>query len=129
MSLGEFAKQLQALVAGALPLAASKMQLALPFINPQITDEMWPMTSVLSVISSGVTYNLAQRFQKPTVARNLCLAGLSVAIFSFVALVAVVDGLILSGAPELQDFLVRGLFVVLFASVGLVVGWCFSRVL
>jgi uncharacterized membrane protein len=129
MSLGELAKQLQALVAGVLPFAMSKLESVLPFLNPQITDEMWPMTSVLSVISSGVMYNLAQRFQKPSVARRLCLWGLGAAIVSFIGLVAVVIGQFLSHAPVWEDLVARGLFVILFVSVGLVVGWCFAHVL
>jgi hypothetical protein len=129
MSLGELAKQLQALVAGALPLVTSKLQFVLPFLNPQIADEMWPMTSILSIISSGVTYNLAQRFQKPTVARALCLWGLGIAAASFVALTALVGNLFLSESPEWQDFAVRTLFIILFVCVGLVVGWCSSRIL
>jgi len=129
MALGELAKQLQALVAGALPLVTSKLQFVLPFLNPQIADEMWPMTSVLAVISSGVTYNLAQRFQKPTIARTLCLWGLGVAAVSFVTLIALVGNLFLSESPEWQDFFVRALFVILFLCVGLVIGWCSARIL
>jgi uncharacterized membrane protein len=129
MPFGEFAKQLQALVAGALPFVTSKVQFVLPFLNPQIADDMWPMTSVLAVISSGVTYNLAQRFQKPTVARKLCLWGLGTAVFSFLALMAIVDNIILSESPEWQDFAARVLFVTLFVCVGLVIGWCSSRML
>jgi hypothetical protein len=122
-------KQLQSLVAGGLPLLATRLQSVFPFLNPQIADEMWPMTSILALISSGVTFNLARRFQKPTHARRLCLWGLAFAIVSFIFLFLLIGNLVLTGHPEWQDFFARTLFVTLFVGIGLVVGWCFSHVL
>ena len=76
----ERAKQLQALFAGALPLIAAKVQFLLPFLNPKIVEELWPITSLLAIVSSGVTYNLASDSQSPRGARNLAMAGLFSAV-------------------------------------------------
>ena len=128
MSLVDLAKQLQSLVAGALPLIATKLHL-LPFLNPQITDEQWPITSVLAVVSSGVTYNLAQRYQKPRLARALALFGFGVAVASVIILLALIGKLVFSDSPDWQDVSARSLFVLLFVGIGLAVGWCSARIL
>jgi len=128
MPLSELIKQLQALVSGALPFATSKIPL-LPFLNPQIIDDEWPISSVLSLIASGMTYNFAQRFQKPKLARFLALFGLAVAIASILFLIALVNDLAFSHSPETQDFLARSMFVLLFVGIGLSTGYCFARLL
>jgi len=121
-------KQLQALVAGALPLVTSKLQFVLPFLNPQIADEM-ANDECFGRHSSWLHIILRNAFQKPTIARTLCLWGLGVAAVSFVTLIALVGNLFLSESPEWQDFFVRALFVILFLCVGLVIGWCSARIL
>jgi hypothetical protein len=129
MSKTELAKQLQSLVAGALPLVAAKIQFMLPFLNPQITEDQWPITSLLALVSSGVTYNLAQHSQMPRGARILALLGLVTAVASIILLIVLVDNLFLRGSPEMQDALTRSLFVFLFVGVGLALGWCSAQIL
>jgi len=129
MSFTDHAKQLQSLVAGALPLIVAKVQFLLPFLNPQISEEQWPITSLLALVSSGVAYNLAQHSQMPRGARILALLGLVTAVVSIILLIALVDNLFLRTSPEMQDALTRSLFVLLFVGVGLALGWCWAQVL
>src|SRR5262245_2270789 len=128
MSLIDLAKQFQSLIAGALPLATAKVSF-LGFLNPQITQELWPIASVLAVIASGLTYNLARQFQKPRWARQLALWGLGVAVFTLIAMFAIVDEIALADSPALQDFSVRSLFVLLFVGTGFALGWGSTHVL
>jgi hypothetical protein len=58
----ERAKQLQALFAGALPLIAAKVQFLLPFLNPKIVEELWPIIGLLAIVSSGVHLQSCKRF-------------------------------------------------------------------
>jgi hypothetical protein len=121
-------KQLQAFISAALPFVATKISL-LPFLNPQIADDQWPITSILSLAASGVTYNLSQRFQKPKMARYLALLGLACAVVMILGLLALVGNLMFSTHPELQDFLARSMFILLFVGIGLTLGYCFARLL
>src|SRR5262249_13842180 len=116
----ELIKQLQSLVAGALPFVSTKVDL-LPFVNPVIIEEMWPATAVLSVISAGVNYNLAQPSHKATWARYLALAGLLIAIISFIGMYAITRDIFFHDDPYGQDVSVRMLFITFFVAIGLVV--------
>jgi cytochrome b subunit of formate dehydrogenase len=107
---------------------ATKFSL-LPFLNPQITEDQWPVSSILALVASGVTYNLSQRFQKPRAARYLAIAGLVISVISTVTLLAIVGGLILSMNPEFQNFSARSMFVLMFLGIGLAIGYCFARIL
>jgi Kef-type K+ transport system membrane component KefB len=126
LSILEVLKQLQALISAALPFLTTKLSL-LPFLNPQIAEELWPITCVLALVSSSITYNLSQRFQKPRMGRMLAVLGAAFAVISTVSMLAVVDGLVFSGKPELQDFSVRSMFVLLFVGIGLAIGYASSR--
>jgi hypothetical protein len=126
--LTELIKQLQSLVAGALPFISTKLDL-LPFVNPVIIEEMWPATAVLAVISAGVNYNLAQPSHKPTWARYLTIVGLLLAIISFLIMYAITRDVLFADNPYLQDISVRGLFILFFVTIGFVVGWISSLIL
>jgi hypothetical protein len=124
--LVDAAKQLlPALFSGALPSMATKLQL-LPFMNPLIVEELWLITSALALLSSVLTYNLAQRFQKPRAARWFAGIGLVIAVVALGILQAVVGHLLFSENPELQDFFARLLFILLFVGLGLVAGYGFA---
>ena len=126
MPILEVLKQLQALVSGGMPFLAKQFSL-LPFLNPQIADEQWPIASVIALVASGLTYNLFQRFERP--AAILAVLGLVTAVISTLFLLALVDGLMFSGRPELQDFSARSLFVLLFVGIGLASGYSFGRII
>ena len=126
----EVLKQLQALLSAGLPLLAAKFSFTfLPFLNPQIPDEQWPITSVLALVSSGTIFNLSRRFQKPKAARWFACFGLALGVISYLSLLALVDGLVFAGKPELQDFSVRSMFVLLFVGIGLAGGYASARIL
>jgi hypothetical protein len=97
--------------------------------NPQISKEQWPMSSIMAIVASGITFNLAKQFQKPRWARSLALVGLVIAIVSVLMLTALVDNLFLTAAPEMQDFCARSLFVFLFTALGLSIGYGLSNIL
>jgi hypothetical protein len=126
--VGKLLTQLQSLFSGALPWTASQFQL-LPFLNPVISKEHWPISSVLAIIASSITFNLAKRFQKPTWARLLAIGGLLLSIILILLLYALVNNLFPSLSPELQDLYARSAFVLLFVGLGLAAGWGFSYVL
>jgi hypothetical protein len=123
----EILKQLTAVVPALLPLLAMRFAL-LPFLNPQIADEQWPITAVLALCASSITYNFSRTLHKHRVASYLALAGLAVAVSGLVGMLALVNNLILSDSPALQDFSVRSLFVLLFVGIGLSMGFGFAQI-
>ncbi|GAA0022914.1 hypothetical protein JOE51_001906 [Bradyrhizobium japonicum] len=123
----EILKQLTSVVPALLPLLAKRFAL-LPFLNPQIAEEQWPITAVLALCASSITYNFSRTLQKHGVASYLALAGLAGGVISLLGMLALVNNLILSGHPALQDFSVRSLFVLLFVGVGLSMGFGFAQI-
>jgi hypothetical protein len=123
----EILKQLTAALPALLPLFATRFSL-LPFLNPQIPEDQWPISAVLALCASSVTYNFARHLQKQGFAGYLALVGLATAILSLLGMLALVNGLILSGYPSLQDFSARSMFVSLFVGIGLCMGYGFAQI-
>jgi hypothetical protein len=126
--LAEGAKQLQALLSGVFPWLSKDSQSVLPILNPKIADEMWLVTSILAVTASAVTFNLSQRFQKPTLGRILCLMGLALSVVSCIVILILTRDMIMWNFPEWQDILARTAFLFLFTGLGLALGYAVSRV-
>src|SRR5262249_13885462 len=115
-------KQLQALVAAALPLLTTPTINLFGFLNPFITEELWPVASVLALIGSALSYNLAKPFQGPRLARRLAVGGLILALASLVVLLVIVTNAF-SGYPALEDLSARIFYVLFFLGLGLALGW------
>jgi hypothetical protein len=123
----DLAKQLQALVTGGIPLfAASRL---FPFLNPQIINDLWTITIVLAVAASALTFNLAQRFQKPRVARSMAVIGLFAALLSLIILQALVGRSFFADEPGLQDLTARAMFIIFFVGVASTLGYSSTYVL
>jgi hypothetical protein len=124
----EHLKQLQALVSGALPFMTTKVQI-FPFLNPQIGKDLWPITSILALAASMLTYNLAQAFERRMGALALGLTGLVLAAAFLCFMEAIVVGIVPLSDPIVEDYLVRISFILIFIGIGLAFGWSFAGVL
>lgn len=122
----DWLKQLQAILPAGLPYPTAKW---FPFLNPQIGDDLWMLTSLLAFIASAINYTLAQFRQKPTLAWRLCWGGLCVAGAALVAMLMLVENLILSNHPSEQYLAVEFSFVLFFVGLGLGAGWWAGRML
>ena len=121
----ELVKQLTAIGPALLPVFAKQYSL-LPFLNPQIAEDQWPVTALLAFCASAVSLNFAQRSQRQ-LPGWIAFSGLAAAVLSFLLMIAVVNGLIWSGQPSTQDFAVRAMFVLLFVGIGLSIGFAVSQ--
>jgi hypothetical protein len=119
-SIGEYAKQLQALIAAVLPLLTAKINV-LYFLNPQISSDLWVITAIISMITSFALYNWGGKRE--------ALIGLAVAFASIVLLIALVATQFLSEFPRTEDFAARILFLTLFVGLGASMGASLSQVL
>jgi ABC-type transport system involved in cytochrome c biogenesis permease subunit len=129
MNFIEALKQLQSVIPAMLPYVSTKFKLPLfPFLNPSITQDLWPVTSILSLLASAVVFNLAKSTTKRTLALRLCFFGLAAAILSFLIINAVADEIVFDLSPVLQDYAVQIAFVFLFIGIGLTSGWCFAKI-
>jgi hypothetical protein len=119
----EFVKQLQSLVAAALPLFPAKVTEVLPFLNPQIASDMGAVSCLLALIISLVIYNLSKPTQSPTTARLLMLFGVFLALGSLLMTLMIFDKILFSASPDLQDLAVRSLYVLFFTGTAAPLGW------
>jgi hypothetical protein len=126
-SVLEILKQLTAILPALLPLFAKRLSL-LPFLNPQIAEDQWPITAILALCASCISYNFSRHYQKRRLAGYLALAGLVAAVVSLLGMLALVNNLILAGYPSLQDFSARSQFVLLFVGIGLCMGYGFAQI-
>jgi uncharacterized membrane protein YedE/YeeE len=115
-------KQILAFAAGLPPLLAMRFSL-LPFLNPQIAEDQWSITAILSAVASLIFFNFARRPNQRSAAGYFALVGLLLSILSLCTMFAIVDGLILSGQTTSQDFLARLCFLFLFVGIGLGIGY------
>jgi hypothetical protein len=111
-NLVSYLKQLHSLVAGALPYTTTTKLNFFPFLNPQISEDLWLITSVLSLTSSLISYNFAQYGQKPKWAMLL-----------------LVGNMILTEDGPSKYLAAEFAFVSLFMGLGLTLGWIFGRML
>jgi hypothetical protein len=125
-SIGEAAKQLQAVLPFGLAYPTTKF---LPFLNPQIAEDLSLTTGLLALIASAITYNLSQYRQRPTLAWRLCCIGLFVASVSFVVMLILVENIMLPNYPSTQFLAAELAFIGFFVGVGLAAGWCSARIL
>ena len=123
----EVLKQLTAVLPALLPLLVRRFSL-LPFVNPQIADDLWPITFIMALLASSISYNFFRNSAKNSTSGYLALFSLVIAIVSLVGMLALVSDLTLSDHRILQDFLVRSMFVILFVSIGYCSGYAFAQV-
>jgi hypothetical protein len=122
----ETLKRTQALTAAIFPVLTAKYNIVLPFVNPQIPDELWFITAVCAVIGSLFVYDAAH--YKPThrASQIIALTGFMLALFSLVAIIVLVFGQVLAPLPRLEDSATRIFFVLLCVGIGISAGWCAS---
>jgi hypothetical protein len=120
-------KQLTALLPALLPPLAKRFPL-LPFLNPQIAEDLWLITAILSLCASAITYNFTRLLRRNGLAGYFAFVGLATAVLCLVGMLALVNDLILTGQPSVQDFSVRSMFVLLFVGIGICAGYGFACV-
>jgi hypothetical protein len=128
MSFIEVVKQLQSLLPALLPYITAKQTL-FTFLNPGISQDLWPITSILSLLVSATNFNLTKSHNKRTLALNLCFTGLTAATLSFLFMMAIVGKLIFDNSPLIQDYSVQAAFIFIFIGIGLASGWAFAKIL
>jgi hypothetical protein len=128
-NLVSYLKQLHSLVAGALPYTTTTKLNFFPFLNPQISEDLWLITSVLSLTSSLISYNFAQYGQKPKWAMRLGIYGFILALTSFILMLLLVGNMILTEDGPSKYLAAEFAFVSLFMGLGLTLGWIFGRML
>jgi hypothetical protein len=121
-------KQLQSLVPALLVLTSAKLPF-FQFLNPSIAQDLWPVTSILSLVVSATNFNLGRSSNRRTLALRLCLTGIGVATLSLLAIIAIVDKLLFESDPSLRDYFVQVSFIFFFIGIGLASGWTFSKIL
>jgi hypothetical protein len=122
----ELSKQLQALVPFGLAYPTSNF---VPFLNPQIAEDLSLITGLLALIASAITYNLAQYGGNPNLAWRLCCFGLFVVGGSLVAMLFLAENVLLSNYPSEQFIAAELAFVGFFFGIGFAAGWCSARIL
>jgi hypothetical protein len=122
--MSEVLKQLQSLIAALLPFLSAKFQL-LPFLNPQISKDLWPITALIAFLASMMAYNL----KWPRASDIFAIFGLVMMIVSVGVMISVVAEVLFATEPILQDFSVRITYFSTFVGGGIVLGWCVSRLL
>jgi hypothetical protein len=129
-TLAEGLKQLQSLIPAFLAYISSAPKFPLfQFLNPTIAQDLWPVTSILSLIVSATNFNLARSSNKRTLALRLCFFGIIMATSSLLLMMAVVTKLIFVSDPSLRDYVVQASFIFFFIGVAFASGWAFSKIL
>jgi hypothetical protein len=123
-NLIEKLKQLQALVAAVLPLLSMRFEVILPFLNPQISDELGVVTAIGAVIASIFGYNWDPKRQ-----HNVAKVGFGLFLGALFCLIVLVFGRVLVNFPYAEDIAARLMYVLLFIGLGLSAGWGFSVLL
>jgi hypothetical protein len=124
-NLIEKLKQLQALLAAIVPLLSMKFEVILPFLNPQISDELGILSAICAVIASLFGYNFSSQTGETTVGR----LGFGLFLGALACLIVLVFGRVLETFPHVEDIIARVLYVALFVGLGLSAGWGFSILL
>jgi hypothetical protein len=115
----DITKQLvSATVPAVLPLVQTWRPI-LRFINPQIADDMWPITTLVALVGGLGAYNLPRHMNRSWL---VLVVGIATAIVSVSAMLAVTHGLI-SLSPAGQSFAVRIGFLFCFVGLALAFGW------
>src|ERR1700730_18647376 len=107
----ELSKQLQALVAGSLPILTPRL---VSTLNPQIYEDLWVVTSLLALIASAISYNLTQDGSKPKFGWYLGCMGLLMVGVSFAVVLALVQDVFLPQHPSGQYLVAEFAFVNVF---------------
>lgn len=131
--MGEILKQIASgLVPSVLAFLSAKLPI-LPFLNPQIPDDLWPITAMIAFASGALSYAFAR--PAATGGRTsifgsiLGVSGLLLAIASLVWMILVTEQIILTQAGDFQNASSRIAFVLCFAGLGFPCGWAIGRTL
>jgi hypothetical protein len=123
-------KQLQSFIPAIFPYVTSTEKLPLfKDLNPSISQDLWPATSVLALVFSATIFNLARTTNKGALALTLCLAGALTALLSYFIINALSTGLLLRSDPAMADYAVQVGFVLFFVGIGCATGWTAARIL
>jgi hypothetical protein len=126
-------KQLQSLFSAALPLVTAKLSLY-PFQN--VVEDLWPITSVLALLASAITFNMMQPRRESKYEGTLVLIGwlvglvaLVLAVVSLLVMLALVREAIQFTNASDQYLAGQFMFVSEFFSFGLAAGFVIGLIL
>jgi hypothetical protein len=118
----DYGKQIQALLAGAPPLAIWKYGFL--GINPPIVSQLSLVALAFAIPASAFAFNAPQQpLSRMPSARTLGICGFAVTILSVAALMLITGEHILGENPPAQDFFTRAFFLLTFVGLGLFMGW------
>lgn len=121
-------KQLQALPSTVLPFVTAKLPI-LPFLNPQIAADMWPISAIFAFVGCCLIYNLTVTPHVATSALFAAILGFLLAAISVLVIVLVYVGVLYGADPTWQDLSVRIAFFALFAGLACPAGWAAAKML
>jgi hypothetical protein len=118
-ALPEVINQLLATASAVGPFLTTKLPI-LPFVNPQICNEMWPISTVIAAVSGFVSYRMLG-------GRIAALGSVVIAVASISIMVAITEGPLFSAEPGAQRIWLRITFVILFSALATAVGASLGR--
>jgi hypothetical protein len=124
---------LKQLASGIVPSVLSYLTAKwpiLPFLNPQIASELWPITAILSFGTGIVSYHSAhssQAYARTIFAQGVAIFGLVLAFLALLWMILVTQGLIAGLTPGWVSGSLRMAYVICFGGIGLVMGWGLGR--
>ncbi|WP_156527094.1 hypothetical protein [Bradyrhizobium sp.] len=126
---------LSSLSAAAIPSATNPKIFQLPFLNPQVSADLWLIVAVLTFIASFMTYGFARPPSglpagtlSPATRFSIlfAIAGFVVALVGLLALLFITQRL-MSFDPGWESFLVRVAYITMFVGMGPPLGWSLGR--
>lgn len=127
-SRSEWIELILSLIPSVGPGIEERFSFVLPFLNPKIADDMVAITTVIAFVAGAGTLQLCRR---SSTAANLAglafVGGLSVAIISLVALMAIALEIVLTTLPGLAQLAARTAYLLLFLGISVSVGGFLGR--
>ena len=123
---------ISSLFTAAFPTATNPNVFKLPFINPQVPEDLWGITAILTFVASFLTYPLARPpAGTPTppasgISIFLAVGGLLLALLGLLAILFI-TGKLVAIEPGWESYLNRIAYVLLFVGMGPPLGWGLAR--
>ena len=98
----------------------------LGFINPQIADDLWPITALVALVAGLGAYHLPRHMNASS---WVLIGGLVITLSSIAWMLAITHGLV-NLTPAEQSYTVRLSFLLCFAGLAMAFGWtmfCFMN--
>lgn len=116
-------KELASLGTAILPYLSTKYPV-IPFLNPQITEDMWLVSAILAATSGFLAHRICGWAKEIRDVRwsFVPVSGALIAASCVVVMVGLAEEIWLKEAPALQQFAVRVVYLVAFAALAVAIG-------